>query len=358
MNKLLDQHGRRFSYLRLSITDVCNFRCQYCLPNGYQKISALPRLEQTHFPISQPIHFSRNLPHPGQTADKIRDEFLSVGEIENLVRALAGLGMWKVRLTGGEPTTRKDLIEIAARISSIPGIRKVALTTNGYRLLEHAVAWREAGISALNVSIDSLDRKNFHAITGHDKLPEILAGIEKAQTLGFDAMKINTVLLKGSNDGEIDTFVDWIKDKPVSLRWIELMQTGDNLAYFNQRHLSSAIIVTKLLERGWSPVSREEGAGPAQEFSHPKSVGHIGIIAPYSKNFCDTCNRLRVTARGDLRLCLFGNAGHSLRHLLQTPDMQDVLQKTMVDLLTQKVATHDLHSGHTGITPHLASLGG
>lgn len=116
MNELLDQHGRRFSYLRLSITDVCNFRCQYCLPNGYQKISVLPSLERTYSPTSQKIHFSRNLPRPRQTADEEQDGFLSVDEIENLVRALAGLGMWKVRLTGGEPTTRKDLIEIAARI--------------------------------------------------------------------------------------------------------------------------------------------------------------------------------------------------------------------------------------------------
>ncbi len=326
MSELQDTHGRRFSYLRLSITDVCNFRCQYCLPNGYKK-----------------------------NADR---SFLSAEEIVNLTTGLAGLGMWKVRLTGGEPTVRKDFAEIAARVSSVPGIRKVAATTNGYVLADNAMLWRQAGISAINVSIDSLDRRTFHAITGHDYLPRVLAGVEQAKAAGFASIKINTVLLKGCNDGEIDSFLGWIKNQPVSLRFIELMQTGDNLEYFKKHHLSGAETEKQLTKRGWQKIRREEGEGPAQEFSHPDYQGRVGIIAPYSKDFCQTCNRLRVTARGDLRLCLFGSGGHSLRHLLQSPDRRPELQQTIIRLLSHKAPKHLLHFGQTGATPQLASLGG
>ena len=161
----LDANGRSFQYLRLSITDVCNYRCSYCLPDGYVETS--------------PRHF------------------LNPEEIRNLVTGFAGLGLWKVRLTGGEPTVRKDFAQIAAMVSAIPGIRKLATTTNGYQLEKHAQLWRDAGISAINVSVDSLDRANFQRITGMDHLPRVLAGIDAAEAAGFDDIKINTVLLKG-----------------------------------------------------------------------------------------------------------------------------------------------------------------
>lgn len=324
-SKLQDPHGRKFSYLRLSITDVCNYRCQYCLPDGYQKTD---------------------------------QSFLNANEIEHLVQGLAGLGLWKIRLTGGEPTIRKDFAEIAARVSSVPGVRRVATTTNGYRLAENAQLWRDAGISAINVSIDSLNRDNFERITGQDHLPRVLDGIVAARAAGFERIKINTVLLKGINDHELDQFLDWIKHQDVSLRFIELMETGTNKAYFQQHHLSGAEIERQLLLRGWQPIAREEGAGPAQEYAHPAYLGRIGIIAPYSKDFCLTCNRLRVTARGEMRLCLFGEGGHSLRDLLQTATQKSTLQQSIVGLLAHKAPTHLLHFHKTGATPHLASLGG
>jgi cyclic pyranopterin phosphate synthase len=326
MNTLIDPHGRSFSYLRLSITDVCNYRCQYCLPDGYKK--------------------------NGQT------QFLSADEIENLVTGLAGLGLWKVRLTGGEPTIRKDFTEIAARISAIPGIRRLATTTNGYRLAENADLWRKAGISAINVSVDSLDQQRFAKITGQDHLPQVLAGIRAAQRAGFEHIKVNTVLLRDINDQELPAFLEWIRTEDLSIRFIELMETGTNREYFERHHIRGDEIRDRLQALGWSRLPREEGAGPAQEFHHPDYRGRIGIIAPYSKDFCNTCNRLRVTATGNLRLCLFGNGGHALRHLLQHRSQRDELQQTIASLLVQKAPTHLLHFHQTGTTPHLAAMGG
>ena len=326
MKTLTDPHGRSFSYLRLSITDVCNYHCQYCLPDGYQKTDA--------------------------------QSFLTADEIGNLVSGMSELGLWKVRLTGGEPTVRKDFAEIAARVSSTPGIRRVATTTNGYRLAENAQFWRDAGISAINVSVDSLDRQRFADITGHDHLYKVLDGIAAARAAGFDSIKINTVLLRSINDQELTSFLEWIRHEDLSIRFIELMETGTNKDYFNRHHISGQEIQNRLITLGWTMRTREEGAGPAQEFEHPDFKGRIGIIAPYSKDFCNTCNRLRVTARGKLHLCLFGNGGHSLRHLLQNRDQQSELQATIAGLLEQKAPTHLLHFHKTGTTPHLASLGG
>lgn len=323
---LQDSQGRRFDYLRLSLTDACNYHCQYCLPNGYQRSSD--------------------------------EAFLSLNEIDNIVRAMAGLGLWKIRLTGGEPTLRKDLTDIIARIAQIPGIQKIALTTNGHHLARHAQAWRAAGLSALNVSIDSLDPANFQRITGHDHLRQILDGVALAQTLGFERIKINTVLLKGLNDHELPVFLAWVKDQDIDLRFIELMQTGDNQGYFQRHHLSGQVIRQQLADLGWQPVSRPLGAGPAQDYQHPDYRGRVGIISPYASDFCDSCNRLRISARGALRLCLFGQGGHSLRHLMQSPDQQDSLRQTIANLLTQKPVAHQLHIGLTGQTQHLASIGG
>lgn len=323
---ILDANGRSFQYLRLSITDVCNYRCSYCLPNGY--VEEAPR------------------------------HFLTIDEIRHLVTGFAELGLWKVRMTGGEPTVRKDFANIAAAVSAIPGIRKVATTTNGYQLAKYAQLWRDAGISAINVSIDSLNRENFHRITGMDHLPQVLAGVDAAERAGFDEIKINTVLLKDLNHAELDQFLGFVKHRAISLRFIELMETGDNHDYFQKHHLSASTVIQTLREQGWQPVERALAAGPAQEFSHPAYTGKIGFIAPYAKDFCQTCNRLRVTARGDLRLCLFGDGGHNLRHLLQSADQKVELQQAVTSLLQQKAATHLLHFHRSGATKNLSALGG
>ncbi len=321
-----DRFGRRFPYLRLSVTDICNFSCTYCLPDGYQK---------TH-----------------------DDTFMTLPEIRNLVTAFAELGTWKIRLTGGEPTVRPDFMELAKTISDIPGIRRMAFTTNGYKLPERAQSFYDAGLRAINVSIDSLDPRKFHEITGHDRLEEVVDGVGAALFAGFDSVKINTVLLKGLNDDELDGFLTFVEDRPISLRFIELMQTGDNLAYFRQHHIPATVIRNKLTLRGWALQERGDAAGPAVEYAHPDYAGRIGLIAPYARDFCSTCNRLRVSARGALHLCLFGTGGHDLRPLMQDKMQKEELKDKILGLMQFKNPTHFLHEGNTGTRQHLASIGG
>ncbi|MDF2177021.1 GTP 3',8-cyclase MoaA [Aliiglaciecola sp. CAU 1673] len=321
---LEDKFGRRFQYLRLSVTDVCNFRCSYCLPDGYQ-------------------------------CDSDRD-FLSQAEIKTIAAAFAGLGTRKIRLTGGEPSLRKDLPEIIGLCANTPGIEQVALTTNGFKLPQMIGTWVEAGLNAINVSIDSLDPRHFSMITGHDKLNTILAGVDKALSAGI-RVKINSVMLRPYSGTMLDQALAWLRHTPVSLRLIELMQTGDNQTFFKHNHVSGLPVKERLLEQGWIPVIRETTAGPAQEFAHPDFAGRIGLIMPYSNGFCDSCNRLRVSATGNLHLCLFAEKGLPLREYLQEADV-GVLQTQLKALIGHKEASHWLDKGFTGATTHLAMLGG
>ncbi|GMV30093.1 MAG: GTP 3',8-cyclase [Rhodanobacteraceae bacterium] len=326
MSSLIDRYGRRFPYLRLSIIEACNFRCSYCLPHGYQ-------------------------PRPG------RPPPLTVPEIRRLVTGFARLGMSKLRLTGGEPSLRRDLADIIAAAAAVPGVRTVALTTNGV-LLSRIADWHAAGLTHLNVSVDALDRDRFTAITGHDRLPALLDGLDGALSLGLSAVKLNAVLLRGLNDDQLPGFLDYLRPRPVSLRFIELMQTGDNLDYFRRHHYRADALERRLQAEGWTLQPRAPDAGPAREYAHPDFAGRIGIIAPYSRDFCAGCNRLRVTAGGDLRLCLFGNVGIPLRPLLQDDGQADALQAALISQLGLKALGHGLHQGQTGLTPHLAAIGG
>jgi cyclic pyranopterin phosphate synthase len=326
MTALSDPFGRTFPYLRLSLTEACNFRCGYCLPDGYVADG-----------------------HP---------VFLARDEVRRLLQGFASVGMRKVRLTGGEPTLRKDLDAIIADAAAVPGIARVALTTNGTRLPAHVGPWREAGRSSLYVSVDRLDRGGFEAVTGHDRLPEILEGIDRALTLGFEAVKLNAVLLRGVNDGTLPAWLEYLRERRVSVRFIELMRTNDNVAHFERHHVRAETIERQLGESGWVRMARSADAGPAVEYVHPDFAGRVGIIAPYARDFCAGCNRLRVTARGDLRLCLFGDFGVPLRPLLQRDEDREALVALIASQLRLKAAGHGLHAGDSGIVPHRASIGG
>jgi len=323
---LSDSYGRRFQYLRLSITDICNFKCSYCLPNGYQCHGA---------PKSN----------------------LNLAEIKNLLQVFSSLGTEKIRLTGGEPSVRKDLTKIIEIAASTPGINQVAMTTNGYKLKENIQSWADAGLKAINVSMDSLEAKSFELITGHHRLKSILEGVELALSLGLK-VKANAVLLKGINDQQLPLFLNWVKHKNVAWRFIELMQTGDNHEYFSKHHLSGRTVVDWLSNDGWEACKRSKNPGPAIEYTHPDYLGKIGIIAPYSKDFCTNCNRLRVDTEGHLHLCLFASNGYSLRHLLQQESQQQELKTYLNTLLQGKEATHYLHQGYSGSTYNLSMLGG
>ena len=327
LQTLADSHGRRLEYLRLSLTDVCNFRCSYCLPDGYSKAKGTPTN-------------------------------LAVDEIQRLVSAFAKLGLWKVRLTGGEPTLRQEFLEIARAVSGIDGIRQVAVTTNGYRLVERAQSYADAGIRAINVSMDSLKPERFRSITGHDRLSEILRGIEACKQAGIASVKLNSVLLSGLNDDELDDFIAFVSEQDLTLRFIEVMRTNDNPAFFTAHHLPGTFVTARLESLGWQKQMRSEGAGPAIEYASPQGSGRIGIIAPYSKDFCASCNRLRVSATGKLHLCLFGDAGIDLRPLLQRDGQAKELIERLQRLVMAKAPAHLLHQGNSGATPHLASIGG
>lgn len=322
---LVDTHERAFFYVRLSITDACNFKCNYCLPNGYRKT-------QSH-------------------------DFLSLSEISRLARGLAQAGVRKIRITGGEPALRKDLTEIISLVAQTPGIEEVALTTNGFNLLQNIDAWHAAGLTQLNVSIDSLDPNQFALITGSNKHQAILDGIYRALARGLPT-KVNTVLLKQYNLHQWYQFLAWVKDTPISLRFIELMQTGDNATFFADNHVRGEQFLGHLQKRGWQLSPRNVTAGPALELAHPEYQGNLGFILPYSDDFCASCNRLRITARGALHACLFAEEGQSLRHLLQNDSDIPQLETWLQGQLQHKTATHGLHQANPGSTSHLAMLGG
>ena len=324
---LVDAFQRAYYYLRLSITDQCNFRCNYCLPNGYQPEANKP-------------------------------SFLTLSEIVRVAEAFAAMGTEKIRLTGGEPTLRKDFITIAENVANVSGIRQLALTTNGYRMAKDVDAWQRAGITSINVSVDSLDPKMFHQITGINKFDEVMRGIERAFEIGYKKVKVNSVLMKNLNDHEFNQFLAWVKNRPIQMRFIELMQTGEMDSFFHHHHLSGEILVKKLLEQGWQLQQKAITDGPAKVFKHPDYMGEIGLIMPYEKNFCASCNRLRVSAKGKLHLCLFGEEGIELRDLLRSDDQQSILQARIFSALQGKREHHYLHQGNTGIRQHLASIGG
>ena len=330
MNILKDSFGRKFPYIRLSISDVCNFKCGYCLPDGYK------------------IDKSDNR------------TFITSEEISRLARALSELGVSKIRLTGGEPTIRKDFFEIVKIIKENSGIKKTVITTNGYKLDKIANDIKNSGLDGINISIDSLDPKTFKKITGHDRLEEILRGIKNLQKLDFKNIKINAVLLKGINDSEqdFDSWAQFIKNNEIDFRYIELMQTGDNLDYFNKYHVPSKKFTDYLNNNNWIIQTFGKDAGPSKNYLNPKFKGKFGVIAPYSKDFCKSCNRLRITAKGDLRLCLFGNTGINIRHLMQKDSQIEELKDLILKQLNFKKESHYLEIGDTGLTKNLSTTGG
>ena len=330
MNLLQDAFGRRFPYIRLSITDVCNFKCDYCLPDGYK------------------IDKSDNR------------TFITAEEIKRLAKALSQLGVSKIRLTGGEPTIRKDFFEIVNILKENSGIKKTVITTNGYKLENLAEKLVESKLDGINISIDSLNKDTFKKITGHDRLEEILRGIKKLQSLGFNNIKINAVLLKNINSSEKD-FEQWagfIKENDLDFRYIELMQTGDNHEYYRKFHISSKIFSEYLIKNNWIFQTLGKDAGPSKNYINPDYKGKFGLIAPYSKDFCKTCNRLRITSKGDLRLCLFGNTGINIRHLMQRDDQLEELKDLILKQLNFKKESHYLELGETGLTNNLSTTGG
>lgn len=325
---LVDNFHRQLSYLRLSITDFCNFRCDYCLPDGYTA-----------------------------NAGKRPDNELSVFEIDILIQAFAKLGTTKVRLTGGEPSIRQDLPRIIELAKQTQGIQTVAVSSNGYRLAKHLSDWQTAGLNQLNISIDSFDPTIFKQITGFDILPTLLQDIDTLLATTDIKLKLNGILMADTAFDNLQSVLSFVKNRPVTYRFIEFMQTSDNKALFFAQHSSGQRIKDFLLENGWQSQRRASDAGPAIEYRHADYVGGIGLIEPYAPQFCDNCNRLRVSSQGKVHLCLFDNGSYDVRGFLANGDV-DGLVHALQSLMPIKPEHHLLKQNDSGIMANLSMIGG
>ena len=325
---LVDNFHRQLSYLRLSITDFCNFRCDYCLPNGYTA-----------------------------NAGKRPHNELSVSEIDILIQAFAKLGTTKVRLTGGEPSIRQDLPRIIELAKHTQGIQTVAVSSNGYRLAKHLSDWQMAGLNQLNISIDSFDPAIFKQITGFDILPTLLKDIDTLLATTDIKLKLNGILMADTAFDNLQSVLSFVKNRPVTYRFIEFMQTSDNKALFFAQHSSGQRIKDFLLQNGWQSQRRASDAGPAIEYRHADYVGGIGLIEPYAPQFCDSCNRLRVSSQGKVHLCLFDNGSYDVRGFLANGDV-DGLVHALQSLMPIKPEHHLLKENDSGIMANLSMIGG
>lgn len=322
---LVDRFQRQFSYLRLSITEKCNFKCQYCLPNGYVNQQAAT--------------------------------FLTLNEIQNLLNVFVPLGIKKIRLTGGEPTLRRDFNAILTLLAHYPSLKEIALTTNGFRLYDQISHWQALNLSQVNVSVDSLNPALFKQITGDDRFELIMKGIEKTLQFPQVKLKINTVLMKNIND-DLAQYLDFIKERNVEWRFIEFMETGALRDQFSLYHRSGQFFEQQLLEQGWTLTKNTATAGPAKVYRHLDYLGRIGLIMPYSKDFCNTCNRLRISATGNLHYCLFGGSTVNLRPFLKHKDQQRSLEIAIFKALSIKPKSHYLQENETGLIQNLSVIGG
>jgi cyclic pyranopterin phosphate synthase len=298
---MIDQFGRRVEYLRVSVTDKCNLRCVYCMP-----LDGLDWLK--------------------------RESLLSYEEIASVLRTMAGMGLEKVRITGGEPLVRKDLPRLVEMVADIPEIVDISLSTNAVLLADQAQALRDAGISRVNVSLDSLQEERVDAIARRPgSFGRIMEGLDAAEAVGFDPIKINVVLIGGQNDDEIEEFALITRDRPWHIRFIELMPTGSNLELSANSFVSCQEALARIRRMGSiEPVEGPAGNGPATYFRFPGAAGTVGVITPMSHNYCDRCNRMRLTADGQLRPCLFGSIQTNLRDPLRAgEDLVPLIEETL-----------------------------
>ena len=298
---MIDQFGRRVEYLRVSVTDKCNLRCVYCMP-----LDGLDWLK--------------------------RESLLSYEEIASVLRTMARMGLEKVRITGGEPLVRKDLPRLVEMVAEIPGIVDISLSTNAVLLGDQAQALRDAGISRVNVSLDSLQEDRVDAIARRPgSFGRIMEGLDAAEAVGFDPIKINVVLIGGQNDDEIEDFALITRDRPWHIRFIELMPTGSNLELSADNFVSCQEALARIRRMGSiEPVDGPAGNGPATYFRFPGAAGTVGVITPMSHNYCDRCNRMRLTADGQLRPCLFGSIQTNLRDPLRAgADLIPLIEETL-----------------------------
>ncbi len=324
--ELVDRWQRRLDYLRVSVIDRCNLRCIYCIPKG------------------TPIEW---IPNPAMLTDE---------EVVRLVRVAVGLGVKKIRITGGEPLVRKDVVDLIRKIAASPGIEDLALSTNGLLLDRYAADLRKAGVMRLNISLDTVDPDKFEEMTGVGRLESVLSGIHAAKQAGFQPIKINTVVIRGVNDGEIETLLDFVEREGLILRFIEYMPLC-SWGNWNEGFISCQEILERI--RGRLNLDQETMASdpnePARYFPLKSGQGMIGVISPISNSFCSRCNRLRLTADGMLRVCLSSDIEVDLK----TPLRSGATDEQLAQLFVQGALLKPERGEFTGIvTRTMIQIGG
>lgn len=327
---LIDRFGRSITYLRISVTDRCNLRCVYCRPEKGAQWQA-------------------------------RENQLSVEEIARIVETAAQVGVKRIRLTGGEPLIRPDILEIVARLASIPGIEEVSLTTNAMLLERFAQPLADAGLKRVNISLDTLDEKKFQRITRGGSIDRLWRGIAAAEDANLTPLKLNTVVVNGLNEDELPSLAQLTIENPWHVRFIELMPVGntqdwgEGLPLQLDRYLSVRSMQERLSTFNLQPVTAPVGDGPARTFRIPEALGTVGFISPLGDHFCHNCNRLRLTADGHLRPCLLLDGEINLREALRAGLPLLPLIQLAVDT---KPRGHELLLQHCPESRHMVQIGG
>jgi len=325
MTQLIDPFNRQVEYLRLSVTDRCDLRCSYCIPEGFKG-------------FEQPPHW------------------LNFDEIERLLQAFARLGLKKIRMTGGEPLLRRNLPELASRIAQINGIEDLSVSSNATQLTKHAVALKDAGVSRLNISLDSLKRERYKAITGRDQLDSVLLGLDAALLAGFTPVKINMVVMKGVNDDEVDDMVQFCSARGFVLRLIEVMPMGETGR--NSQYIDLQPIKRQLQEKYALIDGVITGAGPARYMQSSDGNFNIGFITPLSQHFCDTCNRVRLAVDGTLYLCLGQENKYEFRPLLRDNASDEELNDAIIKAIALKPEKHEFKESPNKVVRFMNMTGG
>ncbi len=322
--EIQDQFSRTISYLRLSLTDRCNLRCMYCIPTDKADIDTYIKTENK----------------------LLMSELLSYEELLRIVRVAVGLGMTKLRLTGGEPLVRRGVMGFIDQLSALEGLKEIRLTTNGVLLAEKAEPLYEKGIRHLNVSLDTLQRKKFHKITGKDLFEKVWQGIHYAKKLGFK-IKLNVVAMKGVNDDEFVEFGKFALTHPVQVRFIEFMPVGEKNGWREGQFVTATEIQDTLSTIGMLTSLERKGAqGPARMFSFKNSEGQkgrVGFISPISHHFCEQCNRLRLTSEGKLRSCLLHDRETNIKEILRNNCTDTELEDAIREAIMNKPQGHLLN---------------
>jgi len=292
---MIDNYNRKINYLRVSVTDKCNLRCRYCMPE-------------------------EGVPH------REHSDMMTAEETLMAIKAAVELGINKVRITGGEPLVKRGIVKLCKTVAELPGMEEVCITTNGILLPKYAADLKAAGVDRLNISLDTLDPEKFHYITRIGQLQDVLDGMKAAEEAGFENTKINCVLMGGFNDDEIEDFVDLTREKPIEVRFIELMPIGGGIGFDRQQFVSCEEVLKRVPEL--EPLDQDGGV--AKLYQIPGAPGRVGLIRPISCEFCEGCNKIRLTADGKIKPCLHSDQEISLKGLMQD-EMTDTLRTAILE---------------------------